>query len=87
MAEVFRVYFSSKLKKPPDSSISSTSPTVSSSLPSTAQPTSKPGTASSNKTSRSWRKASSTAGMRLSGPSSRVTPKEEPARTGLTNRG
>ena len=36
MAEVLRVYFSSKSKKPPDSWISSTRPTVSSSLPSTA---------------------------------------------------
>ena len=47
MAEVFRVYFSVKSKNPPESSISSISPTSSSRVPMTAQPTSKPGMVSS----------------------------------------
>ena len=88
MAEVLRVYFSSKLKKPWLSSISSTSPTVSAPPePITAQPTSKPSMASSSNTSLSSSRASSKARSSASSRSTRVTPREEPLRTGLTNTG
>ena len=62
-------------------------PTVSVSVPSTAQPTSKPGTASSTITELSYRNAASTAVPSASRDSTRVTPKDEPARTGFTNTG
>ena len=56
-------------------------------VPCTAQPTSNPGTASSNSASRSWRQASSSAAASWEGAVTRVMPKGEPARTGLTKRG
>ena len=46
----------------------------------TAQPTSKPGTASSSRISRSWPKAVQTAAGSWSGPFTLETPKEDPAR-------
>ena len=87
IAEVFKVYFSVKLKNPPDSSISSTSPTVKSSSPNMAQPTSKPEIHSSTITRLSYSKASSKAAGNSLEEGTFVIPKEEPAFTGFTNSG
>ena len=57
------------------------------SLPITAAPTSKPGTASSTITSLSCSNAISRASISLSISVTFVIPKEEPARRGFTNRG